>query len=178
MKKLFLIVVGIGIIGCGAYQPSPIVLPSHIRSIVVRPLVNETSIYGLEERFNIVLADEFMRDGRIAIANEENADGALNGKIIRYMLEPISFDANQVVEEYRLWVYVDIRFEDLKEGTILWEEKNLEGTYTFYVETKPGGMTEEEAREMVWEKLSRDIVKRTIEGYGSVSGKSDRVVPK
>ncbi len=178
MKKIVLLLFAVGMAGCGAYQPASIILPSHIRAVVIRPFVNETSFYGLEERLNLILADEFIRDGRIAITNEESADGALNGRIVRYILEPITFDVNQVIEEYKLWVYVDIRFEDFKEGTLLWEEKNFEGTHTFYVETKPGGITEEEAREIIWEDLSRDIVKRTIEGYGSVGGISDRVVPR
>ena len=39
------------------------------------------------------------------------------------------------------------------------------------------GMTEEEAREIIWEKLSRDIVKRTIKGFGSVTSASEKKVP-
>ena len=38
------------------------------------------------------------------------------------------------------------------------------------------GMTEEEAREYIWEKLSRDIVKRTINGFGNAGGISARKV--
>lgn len=178
MKKMLLVCLAAGITGCGAYLPATIILPSHIRSIAIRHFVNETSIFGLEERLNLVLIDEFLRDGRIAIANEENADGILNGKLVKYLLQPLTFDANQVIEEYKLWIIVDIRFEDVVENTILWEERNLEGAYTFFVETKPGGITEEEAREIIWEDLSRDIVKRTIEGYGSVSGISDRIAPR
>jgi hypothetical protein len=39
-----------------------------------------------------------------------------------------------------------------------------------------GGMTEEEAREYIWDKLSRDIVKRTVKGFGSAAGISERKV--
>lgn len=180
MKKSVLLVAGmLFLAGCGgAYAPALVVMPSHIKSIVIRPFVNETSVYGLEDRLNLMLTDEFIRDGRIAISNEENAEGAVNGRIVKYILEPITFDANQVIEEYKLWIYIDIRFEDLQEGKMLWEEKNFEGTYTFFVDTKPGGITEEEAREIIWDDLSRDIVKRTIEGYGSVGGVSERYVPR
>jgi hypothetical protein len=45
------------------------------------------------------------------------------------------------------------------------------------METKPGGIPEEEAREILWDLFARDIVKRTIEGFGSVSGASERKVP-
>lgn len=179
MRKVVLFVSLMVLVGCGgAYQPAPVILPSHIRAIGIRPFVNETTEIGLEERFNLVLIDEFLRDGRIEIANEENADGVLNGRIVKYILEPVTFDANQVIEEYKLWILVDIRFEDLVDGKVLWEEKNLEGIHTFFVDTKPGGMTEEAAREIIWDDLSRDIARRTIEGYGSVSGISDRIAPR
>ena len=46
------------------------------------------------------------------------------------------------------------------------------------METAPGGRTEEEAREALWDLFARDIVKRTLEGFGSVTGASENKVPK
>jgi len=39
-------------------------------------------------------------------------------------------------------------------------------------------MTEEEAREELWERFANDIVRRTIEGFGSVTGVSPHTVPR
>lgn len=52
----------------------------------------------------------------------------------------------------------------------------MEQSYRYFVETQPGGMTEDAAREQLWDLFARDIVKRTIEGFGSVSGASERKV--
>ena len=35
-------------------------------------------------------------------------------------------------------------------------------------------MTEEQAREQIWDILARNIVKRVVEGFGSVTGTSER----
>ena len=69
-------------------------------------------------------------------------------------------------------------FIDKHENVTLWVEPNMEGIqiYSDSVKVGFGGMTEEEAREYIWEKLSRDIVKRTVRGFGSASGISERKV--
>jgi hypothetical protein len=165
--------------GCGesGYNPKPILLPPHIQKIAVRPFANKTQFYGLEERLMLRLSEEFIRDGRLPLVNNENeADGVVAGEIVRYIREPISYDVNHVVEEYKLWVVINMRFIDRVNKVALWEEPRLEQTYRYFVDTKPGGITEEEARERLWELFGRDIVKRTIEGFGSVSGASQRKV--
>ncbi|MFH1282729.1 MAG: LptE family protein [bacterium] len=163
---------------CGVYNPAPVVLPSHIRSISISPVINNTPIYGLEDELTRTIKDEFIRDGRIPINNDIESDGDVETVISRYILEPLSYDENHVIEEYKLWVLVDLRFIDRVRNKILWEERNLEGDHRFFVDTKPGGLTEDEAREFVWDNLSRNIIKRTIEGFGSVTGLSDKRAPQ
>jgi hypothetical protein len=36
------------------------------------------------------------------------------------------------------------------------------------------GLTEEQAREQIWDILARNIVKRVVDGFGSVTGTSER----
>jgi hypothetical protein len=72
---------------------------------------------------------------------------------------------------------MNVRFIDRKNAVTLWEEPRVEQEYRYFVETAPGGRTEEEARDALWDLFARDIVKRTIEGFGSVTGASARKVP-
>lgn len=166
-------------LGCGEYKPQPQLLPQHVRTIAVKNFANKTANYGLEEKLTLAIVHQFIQDGRVQISGQEKAEGLLSGEITRYILEPLSYDANQVVEEYKLWVLVDVSFTDLTTGQILWIEENLEAETRFFVVPKPGMIlqTEEEAREVVWDLLSRSIVKRTIEGFGKVTGASERRVP-
>jgi len=166
--------------GCGGesvYTAKPLLLPTHIRSIAVRPFINNTNIPGLERKLLLRVTEEFMREGRLpVVSNENDASGIIAGDIARYIREPLSYDANHVVEEYKLWVVIDFKFIDRVNRTQLWEEPRLEQSYRYFVETRPGGRTEEEAREELWRLFASDIVKRTIEGFGSVSGASERKV--
>jgi hypothetical protein len=167
--------------GCGeggAYKTNSIILPPHIGKIAVRPVVNRTQFFGLEEKLRLRVEEEFIRDGRIPYVNSEpQADGVVATEIVHYIKEPVTYDANHVEEEIRLWVVVDLKFIDRVNNVILWEEPRLDHEYRYFVETKPGGLTENEAREILWDLFARDIVKRTIEGFGSVSGASERKVP-
>jgi hypothetical protein len=163
----------------GPYTPAPQILPSNIRKIFVRPLVNSTPQYGLEEKLTLRVIDEFIRDGRLTLVNNEaEADGVLVGEINRYILQPLTYDANMVTEQYKLWVLLNVSLVDRTNNVTLWSEPNMEGVQIFYDATRPGGRSEEEVREILWDNLSRDIVKRTVEGFGSVSGASEKKVPK
>ncbi|HOW27264.1 MAG TPA: LptE family protein [Elusimicrobiota bacterium] len=163
--------------GCGedGYRPSAVILPNHIRNITLRPFTNRTQFFGLEEKLWLAVSREFIRDGRLPYVNDEKeADGIVIGEITRYIKEPISYDVNHVAEEYKIWILITLKFYDRANNVALWEEPNMEQIYRYFVETKPGGMTEEEAREIVWDLFARDIVKRTIDGFGTVMGASER----
>lgn len=160
------------------YKPSPIVLPQHIQRIGLRPIKNNTAFFGLEDKLTLRLQEEFTRGGKYPLVGESLADGILIAEIERYINEPVSYDQNLIVQERKLWVLVNIYFWDKVQGKIIWTEPNLQGVQRYFVESRPGGISEEEARTIVWDKLARDIYRRTIEGFGSVTGELDRNVPQ
>jgi hypothetical protein len=166
--------------GCSSpYTPAPQILPANIKKIAVRPFVNNTTQYGLEEKLTLQVINEFVRDGRLVLVNkEEEADGVLAGEINKYILQPLTYDQNLVSRQYKLWVLLNVSLIDRVNNVTLWTEPNMEGIQIYYDVSQPGGKTEEEARQFIWDNLSKDIVKRTIEGFGSVSGASEKKVPK
>lgn len=164
--------------GCAShYTPAQQQLPQNIRKVAIETFKNSTVYYGMEEKLTLAATNEFIRDGRLEVVNSQEADGILRGEITRYVLEPLTYDENHVVKEYKLWILVDIMLVDRLKNEVVWQEKNLEGNYRFFVANIPGGITEEEAREIIWEKLARAILKRTIDGFGAVTGISDKKVP-
>ncbi|MBO7431653.1 MAG: LptE family protein [Elusimicrobia bacterium] len=182
MKKVYLFIVSLFALLCACaspYDPAPQLLPSYVKNVYVRPVVNNTNQYGLEDKFTKAIIDEFMRDGRLSVVTtEEEADGVVVCEIKRYVLQPLTYDANMVTEQYKLWVLINAFFIDKHENVTLWVEPNMEGIqiYADSVKVGFGGMTEEEAREYIWDKLSRDIVKRTVKGFGNAGGISERKV--
>ena len=165
--------------GCasGPYKPAEQKLPANIKKIGIETFKNSTVYYGMEEKLTRAITDEFIQDGRLAVSNPAEADGILRGEITRYVLEPLTYDENHVAKEYKLWIIVDISLTDRVKNEVVWIEKNLEGNYRFFSSSFPGGMSEEEARAIIWDKLSRDILKRTINGFGTVTGISEKKLP-
>ena len=160
-----LLLVSVWISGCG-YTPAPI-LPQHIKNIAITPFVNKTVHYGIEEKLANAVTNEFLRDGRLNIAKEQHADAVLTGTITQYVLEPVSYDEQDVIQQYKLWITVNLTFTDLTTKTVLWEHNDMKGTVNYFVSPTAGELveTEDEAQDRLVDDLAVDVVRRTIEGW-------------
>lgn len=174
MKKYFIFLLAFFALGCAEvdnqiyYSPNAQIMPQHITKIHVRPFINRTEVFALEDRLTIEVVDEFLRNGSYNITNEAQANGVLAGEILRYLLVPVQYDTRLVPTVYRMEVLLKVRFIDKDTQKTVWEEPALQQIYTYSASTLPGGMTEEQAREQLWKNFSKMIVKRTVEGFGSV----------
>jgi len=180
MRNFIFIIIGMTVFffsGC-AYTPVEI-LPKHIKTIAVPTFINRTARYGIESKLTDAVIEEFIRDGHLSIVKKQEADAILTGEIVTYVLEPLSYDATEVVEQYKLWVVVNLSFKDSTTGQVLWEEKResvngnliggIEGDVRYYVTPKAGRTveTEEEAQERLVIELADRVVRRTVYGWGS-----------
>jgi hypothetical protein len=165
-------------IGCQSYQPSVQVIPPHIKKIAVKPFENKTNVFGLEELLRLEVNNELLKDGRFTITNDINtSDGYISGEIMYYILQPVAYGENFEPTQYKLRLIVNLYFVDKVNNLTLWEEPNLEETLFFSAATLPGGLTEEEAKKTVVYNMAKKVYLRTIEGFGSVSGRSYKKVP-
>ncbi|MCS7151217.1 MAG: LPS assembly lipoprotein LptE [Endomicrobia bacterium] len=177
MKQIILLLL-ILFFGCQSYQPSVQILPPHIKTIAVKTFDNKTSIFGLEDMLRLELNNQLLKDGRFSITNDVNtADGYVSGEILYYILQPISYGENFEPKQYKLRFIVNIHFVDRVNNVTLWEEKNFEEILFFAAPTLPGGLTEEEAKKDVVYNMARKIYLRTVEGFGSVTGRSYKKIP-
>ncbi|MDE2141909.1 MAG: hypothetical protein KGJ84_05810 [Elusimicrobia bacterium] len=156
------------------YRPAAQLLPSNIQKLSLRPVVNKTQQFGLEDKLLLAVRDEFLRDARYPLVPEAESNGIVWITITRYILTPLQYDATLAPTNYKLRILVDVRMVDRSTNTALWDEKNLEGSLTFPASTLQGGLTEEQAREQIWSILAPMIVKRVIDGFGAVTGTSER----
>jgi hypothetical protein len=182
MKKLFLLAALVGLGACGAtsdivYNPAAQKLPQYIKRIAVRPFANKTQQFGLEEKITLKVIDEFLKNGEYAISPENAAQGVIVGEINHYILTPIQYDVNLVPTVYKVNVIASVRLLDREYNRYLWEEPALQVTKVYSAANLPGGMTEEQAREFLWEILAKDVVLRTVQGFGAVSSASEKKLP-
>jgi hypothetical protein len=179
MKRLRLpLLAVVALCACGGpevgYRPAPQLLPSNIQKLALRPIVNKTQQFGMEDKLALAVRDQFLNDARYPIVPEDDANGVVWITITRYILTPLQFDATQAPTLYKLRILVDVTMVDHATNQAIWEEKNLEGSLTYPNATLTGGMTEEQARENIWAILAPMIVTRVIDGFGAVTGTSSR----
>ncbi len=182
MKKLLLPLLALfTLAACGTegayYKPQVQIMPQHIRKIAVRPILNKTEIFAMEDKLYLALYDEFLKNGSYQVVGEDNgAEGVIVTTITRYLNVPIQYDSQLIPTVYKMDVWLDIVLMDKSTNAPVWREPAFLGTQTYSASTLPGGLTEEQARERIWQKLSKDIVKRTVDGFGSVMSESKRKV--
>jgi hypothetical protein len=177
MRKSLPLLLAVLAAACGtdvAYKPTPQLLPQHVQRLALRTIVNKTQQFGLEDKLLLRVRDEFLRDGRYPLVPEAESQGTVMITISRYILTAVQYDATQAATAFKLRILVDVQFLDKSTNQILWEEKNLEGILSFPAQTLRGGLTEEQAREHIWDILSRNIVRRVVYGFGSITGTSER----
>lgn len=180
-KSLFLACAAWGLFACGGenvvYKPQAQIMPQHIKKIAVRPILNKTEVFALEDKFYNELYDEFLRNGSYQIiAENDGAEGVVVTTISRYLNVPIQYDSQLIPTVYRMNIWLDVVFMDKTTNQPVWREPAFLGTQIYAASTLPGGMTEVQARDVVFEQLSRDIVKRTVDGFGSVWSENKKKV--
>jgi hypothetical protein len=180
MRRLSLILAAsAALTACGggpdvAYRPTPQLLPSNIQKLAIRPITNKTQQFGLEDKLALAVRDQFVADGRYPLVPEDSANGIVWITISRYINTALQYDATLAPTSYKLRVLVDVQMVDRSTNQALWEERNIEASLTYANATLANGLTEEQAREQIWAQLAPMIVKRVIDGFGAVTGTSER----
>jgi hypothetical protein len=156
------------------YRPAPQLLPSNIQKLAIRPIANNTQQFGLEDKLALAVRNQFLTDSRYPLVPEDEADGIVCVTITRYILTPLAVDATLAPTSFKMTIIVDVQLVDRVKNQALWDERNLRANYTFINQNQTGGITEEQARENIWALLAPKIVTRTIDGFGAVTGSSER----
>jgi hypothetical protein len=152
-------------------------LPTHIKTVYVENFKNSIDITaqatsrapfklyapGLESELTKAVAERFISDGNLKVTKRpEDADSVLSGELLEYMREPLRYDDNENVIEFRVRVTASVKFLDKAENKVIWESQGLCGESN----QRTGGSfkkTEAEARAEALEDLARRIVEKTIE---------------
>lgn len=156
--------IGTALVGCANYSFSSAVT-THISTIAIPVLENETLEYGAEQDVTRALIDEFTEENALRVVSEEEADSILRGAVVLYERPVMSYDAAGNPNEYKVRVVARLAYEDLTRNEIVWEGE-VEGWGVYSVTGAGGALTsEEEARDYAFEKLAEDVSARTVQSW-------------
>jgi len=108
--------------------------------------------------------NKYLFDGNIKPVRSENADATLRGEILEFRKDPVRYDDNDNIEEYRVNLIVSLIFWDNKEDKLIWQEGVFVGDTTYFV---VGATAKSEATAIneAIADLARRIVERTVEEW-------------
>jgi hypothetical protein len=156
-------------------------LPSEIRTLYVAEYRNQTDQNLLASMMLEELRRAFRLDGRLNIVDDpKQASAVLDGTFTEYVRQPARYDRNNVVQEYRIRMVVDLSLTDMERKQVLWAERGPKETATRgatvrklerwanYVVVPATGVpveTETDAQRRALRELADDTVLRVIEGW-------------
>ncbi len=152
------------IAGCSHYSFSA-AAKTHISTIAIPILENETLEYGTELGITNALIEQFTSDNTLRIVGEDEADSILRGAVVLYERPVMSYDAGGNPLEYKVRVVAKLTYEDVTRGSTVWDEE-VEGWAVYSVSGDSGELTtEEQAQIRAYEKLSEDVLSKTVQGW-------------
>lgn len=155
--------------GCGYTRQAA--LPSNIKTIYVDTVqnvipINEIYAYqpGLEMGITKSVIRRFNKDGNLRVVPEKEADAVLEIKLKRFQQEGLRFNSLESVEEFRLFIVVEMKLTNRKTKEVIFEEPEFSGDAEYFV-TFVRSIGREEASQRAIERLAKNIVDRVVEDW-------------
>lgn len=177
-KNIFycLIIVALFFSGCGYTAGS--LLPAYLRTIYVDSFQNKIDVSaepsdkerykiyrpGIENDITRAVIDRFIFDGHLRIVGKNDANLILTGELVDYYKQPLRYDRQENIEEYRIIVVVNLELKDLVKNRLTWKETNFVGYHTYRL-TGPFATNEDSARAEAVKDLAQKVVEKVIEGW-------------
>lgn len=160
-----LAVSGLALSSCG-YSFSGSGLPSHVKSVAVPTFGNETIEAELGAQLTTALTDRLVRDGRLKIAPESQAQARVEAVVQSYENKVYNYTAGQTPQDYIVVVKLSVALRDLVKNREIWKDEAMNGTAIYAPGGGSGPLTNEaDARAEVVQNLARDIVSKTLESW-------------
>lgn len=130
-RGLGLVLAAVLLAGCGYSTRGS--LPDHIKTVAVPIFKNRTLEPGVESAITSGVVNAFSSGGRVKVVPVEEADAILQGEVVGYSLDGLSFDTNANVRAYRLRLVLNVEFRDVRKSAMLWRQEGLSETSDFQV---------------------------------------------
>ncbi|MEO8679144.1 MAG: LptE family protein [Vicinamibacterales bacterium] len=140
MRAIPVLAAGVGAASCGyALAGRGSFLPAYIKTLGIPMFVNSTPYSTVELYFTQKVRQEFQSRGPYSVIPADvGVDGIVRGEITGISPQPVGLSDLQLATRYRFVVTVKVKFEDVKQNKVLWENPALSFSDEYEVST-PGG---------------------------------------
>jgi hypothetical protein len=164
-------------LGAGCGYTAKTLLPENVNTVFINNFSNKidttkeasnSNIFrtyrpGLENDITREIKNRFIFDGTLRVVNDpENADLVLEGDLIDFIKEPLRYDSEQDVKEFRLKLVVNISVEDVANEETLWKQSSMVGESTYRTEGEFAESESDAIREAI-NDMSKRIIEKTTE---------------
>jgi hypothetical protein len=153
-------------------------ISDNYRTIYVMPFINKVDITNergaankyriyrptLETEVTKAVTNRLLLDGNLKPVKEEAADLILKGELIEYRKDPIRYDDNDNVTEYRVNIIVNLILCNRLENKIVWQENGFTGNTTYFT-VGSDAKSEDTALNDASRDLATRIVGRIVEQW-------------
>lgn len=108
-------------------------LPEHIQTVAVPVFANKTGEPRIESLLTNAVVEAFSTNGRLRVVKREDADAVLEGEVVGYAVQSISYDSQANVRQYRLIVTMNLKLLDMRKSAVLFEEHSFREKADFQV---------------------------------------------
>lgn len=172
MRRKYILVVFLSVLGwlsfsCGyRLAGTGRSIPDHIHSIVIRNFENKTTRYQAEQFVTYALRDEFIRRSRLKLVDRiSQGDSALEGEIVRFDVRPLSYSGDALANQYRVTITLNVRFIDLKNNQIIFENQHLSFSDSYEIESGDFFSQETRALTRISKDFAESIVSTILENF-------------
>ncbi len=158
LKKLCLFFVLLVVSGC-AYSFSTSTLPSHLKSIQIHPLENQTYQSLLGDNLFTSLKTTFRKEAPALRQVNQTAHSELIVKLLNYSNTPSNYNSTGEVSHYQSKLTVSVLFRDVVKDVVLYKNESLSAVANYDISN---GETEKRNGQPNVIKELQDLLTRNV----------------
>ena len=146
---------------CGPYSFSGSSSP-HIKTVAIPIFQDQTSEFGIKEKLTDVVIQEFTKDNTLRVTDRRNADSLIEGTIVRVDDRAGAFTSDERVQDIKIFITVQVRYQDLKKRKAIWEEEISQwGTFN----PDEGPQSRSAGIDEALAKIAGEILNKSVSGW-------------
>ncbi|MCG3119554.1 MAG: hypothetical protein ALAOOOJD_01984 [bacterium] len=161
LRTFFWFGAAFALVGCGPYSFSGSA-STHIKTIAVPVFEDRTAEFGVKERLSTAIVEEFTRDNTLKIADRRVADSVLLGALLSVQESAGVYNQQESVQEVRVTVTVQLKYEDVKKRKTLWETQLSQfGSYS----PSSASSSRQAAIDEAIQKIANEVRNKTVSDW-------------